>query len=350
MATYEPVDSPDETTIFPYHDLTPPTIEDVYDARRTSYRYLPRTPLVRSEALSAELDAHVYLKREDVLPTGSFKIRGFYRLVAGLDREFRETGLVTSSMGNHGQGMATAAREFDVPARIVVPETLENRTKVDNMERLGATVRRRGRDVDEAREHAEELAAREGYRYVHGGNEPDLVAGRAVAGLEVIEDCPAVDVLLNPVGGGSSAAAYALTVGNLLGADVVGVQAAGADAVYRAWKDGTIELQERADTFAEGVKTRTPFALPLDIMREHLADMVLVEDAEIEAAIRWLIENEALLVEGAAATSVAAALGAGDRLAGKTVVIPVSGRNLSIGKLRELLCAWGSSVPNGGTR
>ena len=337
MSDYEPVDSPDETTVFPYHDLTPPTTRDVYEAREVVERYVPRTPLVRSESLSAELDADVYLKREDVLPTRSFKIRGFYNLVADLDGEFRDPGLITSSMGNHGQGMATAAREFGVPATVVVPETLENAAKVDNMERLGATVVERGRDVDEAREYAERRAAEEGYRYVHGGNEPHLIAGRASAGLEVMEDRPETDVLVNPVGGGSSAAAYCLTVGRLLGADVVGVQASGADAVYRAWSEGVIETQESADTFAEGIKTRTPFALPLEIMRDHLSEMVRVEDDDLGDAIHRLLTDDSVLVEGAAAASVAGALKLGDELAGKTVVLPISGGNLSMDKLRGIL-------------
>lgn len=335
--SYESVESPDKTTIFSYHDLTPPTTRDIYEARKIVRQYIPSTPLVRSESLSTALDADVYLKREDTLPTSSFKIRGFYNLVNDLDEEFHEPGLITSSMGNHGQGMATAAREFDIPAVIVVPETLKNPTKTNNMERLGATVIAHGRDVDEAREYAEQQAAEDGYRYVHGGNEPHLIAGRASAGLEVMVDCPDVDVLINPVGGGSSAAAYALTVGKLLGADVIGVQASGADAVYRAWKDGIVEMQENAETFAEGIKTRTPFALPLEIMQEHLSEMVLVEDDDLRAAIRRLLADDSVLVEGAAASSVAAALQLGDELAGKTVVLPISGSNLSMAKLREIV-------------
>lgn len=337
MPTYEPVESPDKTAIFSYHNLTPPTTQEIYEAQKIVRQYIPRTPLVRSENLSAELNAEVYLKREDTLPTGSFKIRGFYNLVADLDQEFREKGLITSSMGNHGQGMAIAAREFDIPAVIVVPDTLENPIKINSMKQLGATVVTHGQDIDEAREYAEQQAAEKGYRYVHGGNEPHLIAGRASAGLEVMEDCPEVDVVINPVGGGSSTAAYTLTVGNILGADVIGVQAAGADAVYRAWKEGVIEFQEHADTFAEGIKTRTPFALPLEIMQDHLTEMVLVEDNDLQAAIRRLLTSDTVLAEGAAAASVAAALQLGDDLAKKTVVLPISGSNLSIAKLQEIL-------------
>lgn len=337
MPPYKPVNSPDKTTIFSYHDLTPPTTRDIYKAQQIVRQYLPRTPLVRSESLSAELDANVLIKREDTLPTRSFKIRGFYNLVAELEPEFREKGLITASMGNHGQGMATAAREFNIPAIIVVPETLENQTKISSMKRLGATVTKHGQDFDEAREYAEQQAAKEGYRYVHGGNEPHLIAGRASAGLEVMEDCPEVDVVINPVGGGSSASAYALTIGKLLGGDVIGVQATGADAVYRAWSEGTIELQEQADTFAEGINTRTPFALPLQIMQDYLTKMMLVEDDDIRFAIQKLLTEDAVLAEGAAAVGVAAAVQLGDKLAGKTVVLPITGSNLSAEKLQDIL-------------
>lgn len=102
---YEPVDSPDETTLFPYHDRTPPTTADVIRARRAVEEHLPRTPLVRSEALSAEFDADVYLKREDTLPTGAFKVRGGVRLVSQLASEFQDPGVITASTGNHGQSI-----------------------------------------------------------------------------------------------------------------------------------------------------------------------------------------------------------------------------------------------------
>lgn len=345
MPAIDPIDSPDHTTIFPYHDLEPPTTRDILQARELHDRYLSHTPIMRSESLSAELDADVYLKREDVLPTRSFKIRGFYNLAATLGPEFREKGFITSSMGNHGQGLAVAAREFDIPAHIVVPETLDNPAKISNMERLGATVEKHGHDFDESREFAEQEAATEGYRFVHAGNEPSLIAGRAVAGLEVMEDLPDVDALINPVGGGSSAAGYSLTIGKLLGADVIGVQATGADSVYQAWKTGELTLQDEAATFAEGLKTRTPFWLPLQILQEHLADMVRVTDEAIETAIYRLLSEDSVMAEGAGAASTAAALDLGEKLAGKTVVLVVSGGNLSTHRLQEVLTAQMEATP-----
>lgn len=333
---YEPVESPDETTVFPYHDLTPPGTTDVYRARRVVRNRLPRTPLVRSEPLSAEFDADVYLKREDTLPTGAFKVRGGLTLAADLDDEFRDPGLIAASTGNHGQSVAYAGRAFDVPVTVVVPEDA-NPSKVTAMERLGADVVHRGDEFDDARERAEELAAAKGYRYVHSANEPKLVAGVGTAGLEVVEDLPEVDYLFCPVGGGSSAAGYCLTVGELADATVIGAQSEAAPAMYRAWDDGHLEPADTMETFAEGIATRVPFAMTVDLLRDRLDDFRLVSEGAIRAAMRDLLVEESLVAEGAAAASVAAMREMRDELRGETVVLPVSGRNVDAEKLRAAL-------------
>lgn len=333
---YEPVESPDSSTIFGYHDLTPPTLSDIYAARRTLREYLPRTPLVRSEALSAEFDADVYLKREDTLPTGAFKVRGGLTLAAGLDQEFYEPGLIAASTGNHGASVAYAGREFDIPVTIGVPEDA-NIDKVASMKALDAEVAFHGSDFDEAREWVEREAAEEGYRYVHSANEPALVAGVATAGLEIVEDLPEIDVFFSPVGGGSSASGYCLTVGELTDATVIGVQSEAADGVYRAWKEGHLEPSEKMDTFAEGIATRVPFAGTMNILREYLDDMVLVSDHELRSGIHTMLAEEHVLMEGACATGVAAMRELREEIVGKTVVFPVSGRNLALDRLEEIL-------------
>ncbi|WP_266083277.1 threonine ammonia-lyase [Haladaptatus caseinilyticus] len=330
MTEYDPIDSPDATTIFPYHDLTAPTPADVYKARNIVRRYLPRTPLVRSETLSNVTDADVYLKREDTLPTGAFKVRGGVTIGHRLEDEFRDAGLIAASTGNHGQSVAYAGREFDVPVTVVVPEN-PNPEKVAAMETFGATVVEHGADYDDAREWAEERAAEEGYRYVHSANEPDLIAGVGTAGLEILEDLPEVDTVVCPVGGGSSAAGYCLSVGALGNAKVIGVQSEGADATYRAFNEGHLDPREQVTTMAEGIASRVPFALTTEIMRERLADMRLVSEETIQKTIRTMFANERLIVEGASS----AALGAVQEMnvSGSTVVVPVSGRNLSTTKL-----------------
>jgi len=334
----EPIDSPDETTIFPYHDLTVPDLSAIYAARKRVREHVPRTPLVRAESLSAELDADVYLKREDTLPTGAFKVRGGVNLVADLPNRFRGRGLIAASTGNHGQSVSYAGRAVDVPVTIVVPEDA-NPGKVAAMERLGATVVHHGTTFDDAREHAETLAADRGYRYVHSANEPKLIAGVATAGLEVVEELPDVDVVINPIGGGSGAAAYCLSVGAVADASVYGVQSTAAPGMYEAWKRGHLDPHDTMETFAEGLATSVPFALTQEVLREHLEDFILVSDGELRASIRDLLDEEHVLAEGAGVAGIAGARQLGSELAGKTVVLPISGGNLSTDKLREILDA-----------
>ena len=339
---YEPVETPEDTTVFPYHDLTPPTTADVARARKLVSRYLPETPLVRSEHLSAATGADVYLKREDTLPTGAFKVRGGVNLLATLDAEFRDRGVLAASSGNHGLSIAWAGREFGVPVTIGVPEDA-NAGKVTAMERLGAEVIRHGPDYDAAREHVEALAVESGKRYVHSGNEPKLLAGVGTAGLEVVEELPEVDRLYCPVGGGTAAVGYSLTVGAVTDADVIGVQSAAAPAMHRAYHEDTLAPHDRMETSAEGVATRVPFALTMDILRDGLADFTLVSEDAIGDAVARLFTEERIVMEGACGTGVAAALAAED-IAGETVVVPVSGRNIDRAKLEAVLDEYDGST------
>lgn len=336
MTKYEPIGSPDATTLFPYHDLTPPTTKDVFRARSVIRQYLPSTPLVRSEFLSNRLDADVYLKREDTLPTGAFKVRGGINLCYHLNEEFREQGVISASTGNHGQSIAYAGREFGYPVTIVVPDN-PNPDKVRGMRRMGASIIEHGDDYEAARELAESKAAEYGFRYIHSGNESHLIAGVGTAGIEVLNDLPDVDVVVCPVGGGSSASGYCLTVGQLTDADVIGVQSESADAVHRAWRTGQLVPNQSADTFAEGIASRVPFALPVSILRKELSEFSIVSEDAICKAIYDTLREESLLIEGATGAAVAGALELGDQLAGRTVVIQISGRNISTEKLTGLL-------------
>jgi threonine dehydratase len=333
---YRPVESPDESTVFEYHDLTPPTTADVYQARRTIREFVPQTPLVRSDWLSAEYDAEVYLKREDTLPTGSFKIRGATNLIATLDEPFRDRGVITASTGNYGRALTRAAQGFDTTAIIAVPEGT-GQNQLDGIERLGGRVEIVGADYDEAREWAARQAAEEGYRYAHPGNERLVIAGAGTGGLEVAESCPDVDTVLCPIGAGSLGAGYALSIGAVTDARVIGVQAAAADAVSRAWRTGTLASQERADTFAEGISARVPFAMPLKIMRERIETMYTVSESAIIETVAALFAEERILMEGASAPPISVLSDLREEVAGETVVVPVTGRNLPPAKVAAIL-------------
>ncbi len=336
MPTYEPVESPDVTTVFPYHDLEPPTPQDVYRARQVVNEHLPRTPLVRSEALSAEFDADVYLKREDTLPTGAFKVRGGVTLGSQLDPEFTAPGLIAASTGNHGQSVAYAGRLYDIPVTIVVPEDA-NPVKVTAMERYGADVVFHGVEFDEARERAERLAIDEGYRYVHSANEPHLIAGVGTAGLEILEELPGIDYLFCPIGGGSSASGYCLTVGALTDAKVVGAASIAAPAAHDAWREGHLEPGDRMETFAEGIATRVPFALTQQVLRDRLDEFRLASEDALRAGVRDVFRMETVVMEGACAASIAAMRQSPAELRGSTVVVPVSGRNIDTDRFRSII-------------
>ena len=275
------------------------------------------------------------MKHENHQPVGAFKVRGGVNLVSQLGEEERRRGLIAASTGNHGQSVAFAARLFGVTARICVPEDA-NPVKLAAMRALGAELIEHGRDFDAAREHCEQLAGEHGYRYVHSGNEPLLIAGVGTEALEIIEDRPDVDAIIVPIGGGSGAAGACIVAKGIRpGIEVIGVQSEAAPAAFRSWQARALLDGENA-TFAEGLATRVPFELPQQILWEHLDDFVLVTEDEIRSANRLMIEHTRNLVEPAGAAPLAAALKLRDRLDGKRVALVLSGGNISPAQLTSL--------------
>ena len=260
----DPATPIDQTADAPSMASDRPTTADICQARQTIREHAPKTPLVYSDFLSAELDADVYLKRDDTLPTGAFKLRSGLVLAAHLAQHNSVSKLITASTGNHGQSISYAGRELGVPVEIVVPIEA-NESKVRAMEGLGATVRHHGASMDEAFAWAKRRADEEGFRFVHPANEPQIIAGVATAGLEVVEELPDVDVVFSPVGSRSYASGFCLSAGELAGADVIGVQSEGADAAYRAWHHGGMEQIDDVATIAEGIAVGTPFELTMSV-------------------------------------------------------------------------------------
>lgn len=323
-----------------------PTLADVLEARRRISPHLRPTPLYGYAGLDELLGAEVLVKHENHLPVGAFKVRGGVNLVSQLGTNERRRGVIAASTGNHGQSIAYAARLFGVPATICVPEAA-NPVKVASMRGLGAELVFHGRDYDEARERCEQLAGRHGYRYVHSGNEPLLIAGVATGTLEILEEQPHTDVIIVPIGGGSGAAG-ACIVARAAGraVRVIGVQSEAAPAAYRSWRERRL-VEDRMETFAEGLATRTAFELPQRILRQWLDDFVLVQDDEIRAAQALLIETTRNLVEAAGAAPLAAALRLRDQLTGKRVALIASGGNVSREQLLDVLGDGPPHVPNG---
>lgn len=312
-----------------------PSLADVLRARIQIRSYLRPTPLYSYAALRRLVGTEVWVKHENQQPVGAFKVRGGVNLISQLSADEQRRGVIAASTGNHGQSIAYAAQLFGVRAIICVPERA-NPVKVDSMQDLGAEIIVHGRDYDDAREYCERLAADEGYRYIHSGNEPLLIAGVATATLEILEEQPDVDVIIVPIGGGSGAAGACIVADAIRPQiQVIGVQSEAAPAAYRSWQTRQL-VEDRMGTYAEGLATRTAFELPQRILWEHLDDFILVSDDEIRQAQRTMIEKTRNLVEAAGASPLAAALKIKEQLAARRIALICTGGNVSPEQLREL--------------
>ena len=318
--------------------MTPPSLEDIEAARPRVYAHLKPTPLMRHPLLEEWLGCAAWVKHENHQPTGAFKIRGGVNLVAQLTADERRRGVVSASTGNHGQSMAFACRVHGVPCHIFVPVG-NNPDKTASMRALGAIVVEHGRDFDEAREHVEAVAPREGWRYVHSANEPHLIAGVGTLALEIFDELPDVDYIFTPVGGGSGAAGCCISrTGRGSSAKVIGVQAAGAAAFARSFRGPSRVTTEQVLTFADGIATRTSYDLTFDILKPELDDVVLLEEEELREGVRAALRLTHNLAEAAGASPLAAAYKSRAMLAGKKVVCVMSGGNIDAATLRGIVC------------
>lgn len=323
-----------------------PTLQDVLAARRRIQPFLPRTPFHNYPALDRLIGTEVYVKHENYQPVGAFKVRGGINLISQLAPAERQQGVITASTGNHGQSIAYAARLFGVAARIVVPEKA-NPGKVAAMQGMGAEIIFFGSVFDEARLHCEALAREKGYRYIHSGDEPLLIAGVATEVLEMLEDQPDLQFIFVPVGGGSGAAGACVVVHAIApNIRVIGVQSEASPAAYESWRQRKlVEAPNR--TSAEGLATGTAFSFPQTILWEYLDDFILLPDREILRAMVWMIESAHTLAEAAGAAPLAAAFRMKSELQGKKVGIICSGGNTSLEQLTVALSQGESGFRNG---
>lgn len=315
-----------------------PGIEEISAAREALAQWLAPTRLVRAPALSAVTGREVWLKLESEQPTGSFKVRGALYALWRAMQESPVTQVVASSTGNHGAAVAYAAKTLDIEATIFLPER-HNEQKRRIIEELGARVVTGGRDVaaatDEARAHA---AAQRAY-FLHDADDPRLPAGPATITLEIAEQNPAVRQLIVPVGdtallrGVVGAAQIASPA-----ASVVGVQSDGAPAYFLSVEAGTVVETERCDTIADGLATRRPLAENVAAVRAAGASIRLVSDEQILNAIAFLLVEEKLVAEPAAAAPVALLLhDAGAPVEGDIVLV-ITGCNIEKALLRRAIC------------
>ena len=311
--------------------------QDIIAARKIVARFLKETPLIHYPELSERLGFQAYIKHENHNTTGSFKVRGGVNFMHHLPETQRKKGVITATRGNHGQSIAYAAAQFGVKATVVVPYG-NNPEKNSAMRAFGAELIEHGADFDQALALCEKLQAERGLYYVHPCMELALFHGVGTYSLEIFESLPDVDAIIVPIGGGSGCCG-AITVSKAINPNVkvIGVQAENASAFYRSWKAGMRIETDSCDTIADGLATRAPFPMPLSIIKKGIHDMVLVSEAELQEGIRSALRWTHNLAEGAGAAPLAAAHKLTDMLAGKNVVMVMSGGNLDTETLKSVL-------------
>jgi threonine dehydratase len=314
----------------PVETAWPIGFAEVLEARSRIAPFLGLTPLRSYETLDHAVGhgVRVFVKHENFQPTGAFKIRNALSVMTALSTDDRARGVIAATRGNHGLGVSWAARAFGVPATICVPIG-NSPDKNAGIRALGARLIEEGGDYDEALAVAHRIVHETGARMIHSTNDPHVIAGAATMSLEMIEQEPTLDALVISVGGGSQAVG-ALTVLRERAplSAVYGVQAAGASASHDSWHAGEVRSTARADTFADGLATRTPYELTFPALRAGLAGFLTVTDAEIAAALRLLLSTSHTLVEGAGAAGLAGLIKLAPTLAGKRVGVVISGGNI----------------------
>ncbi len=315
------------------------TADRIASARARLQGVAHLTPVLRSHLLDDRYGVTLGLKAENLQRAGAFKFRGAYNLVSQLSERGKSRGVVTASSGNHGQAVALAAHMTGLAAHLVVPSDA-SAAKVAAAEAYGATVERVGPKSAERLQRAEALAAQHGWDYVPPYDHPEVLAGQATVGLEILSQVPDVDAILVPVGGGGLISGIATAVKATRPAvRVIGVEPEGSAAAFLSRQAGRRLAIPAGITIADGLRTVVPGELTFPIIERLVDDLVTVSDAAIVRALTLLLTHVKTLVEPSGAAAAAYAWQSPSPLAGAKVVAVLSGGNIDAAVLAQLLSA-----------
>jgi threonine dehydratase len=304
------------------------TLDKFEEAYEVVQKVILKTKLVYSDYYSDMTKNKIYFKPENMQKTGAYKIRGAYYKISTLSEEDRNKGLITASAGNHAQGVAYAAKEYNTKAVIVMPTTTPL-MKVNRTKAYGAEVILHGDVYDEACNYALELAEKEGYTFIHPFDDLDVATGQGSIAMEIIKELPTVDIILVPIGGGGLAAGVS-TLAKLLNPKikVIGVEPAGANCMQASIKAGEVVTLPLVNTIADGTAVKTPGSKIFPFIKENLDDIITIEDHELIGAFLDMLENHKMLAENSGLLTVAALkhLNVQD----KKVVSIISGGNMDV--------------------
>ncbi len=302
------------------------SLADIEAARRTIAGHVLRTPMLPAPRLSALTGANVHVKYENLQVTNSFKERGALTKLAALSADERRRGVIAMSAGNHAQAVAYHAARLGVPATIVMPETTPF-VKIAATRAHGAEVVLDGETVSDAQARAEAIAAERRLVWVHPYDDPHVIAGQGTIALEMLEEAAALDVLVVPIGGGGLIAGMAVAGKGVKPAiEIVGVECMLYPSMWNAVKAGARPVG--GPTLAEGIAVKNVGQLTLPVVRELVADIVLVDEAHLERAVNAYLTLQKTMAEGAGAAGLAAMLAEPEHFRGKTVGLVLCGGNI----------------------
>lgn len=311
------------------------SMELLRDARCVLSPVINLTPMIPAKGFVP--DCRFYLKADCLQKTGAFKLRGAYYKLSTLTDEEKARGVIACSAGNHAQGVAFAARDMGIPATICIPAGAPL-SKIEATRSYGANVVLVPGVYDDAHAEAVRLRDERGLTFIHPFDDERVMAGQGTIGLEIAEQLPDVDVVLVPIGGGGLIAGVASALRQLKPAcRIIGVQAAGAASMADSLRAGHILTLPEVHTVADGIQVKTPGEKTFAICREAVDEVVTVGEAEIASAILTVLERQKLMVEGAGAVGVAAAMYGELDLRGKTVCALLSGGNLDVTMLERII-------------
>jgi threonine dehydratase len=304
------------------------TLEQVARAAETIRGAVTETPCAHSEVLSRMTGAEVFLKFENLQFTASFKERGALVKLASLQPEQRRRGVIAMSAGNHAQGVAYNAERLGIPAVIVMPRFTPN-VKVEHTRAFGAEVILHGDTFDDARAHAQSLGEGRGLCLVHPYDDEQIIAGQGTVALEMLAASRGLEALVVPVGGGGLVSGMAVAAHGLNPKiEVYGVQTARFPSMKQTLAGEAVTCG--TSTIAEGIAVKQPGFITREIAREHVREILLVDEDDIEEAVLLLVEVEKTVVEGAGAAGLAALLKHRERFAGRKVGLVLSGGNIDL--------------------
>jgi threonine dehydratase len=310
-------------------------LNDIQQAAKVIEGHVVRTPCMHSRTLSEITGAEIFLKFENHQFTASFKERGALNKLASLDAAQRVKGVIACSAGNHAQGVAYHASRLGIPATIVMPRHTPY-VKVEQTQRHGAEVILEGEGFDLAKAYAIEQAQARGLTLVHPYDDEKIIAGQGTCGLEMIEDFPGLDTIVVAIGGGGLISGVATAVQSTKpGIEVVGVEMERFPGMYHAMKGS--QPMFAASTIAEGIAVKEPGRLTREIIAKRVAEILLVDEGDVEQAITLLLEIEKTVVEGAGAAPLAALLRHPRRFAGRKVGLVLGGGNIDPMMLAEII-------------